>query len=313
MGAWYIQVTMYVKKTQKKYKDRVYTNYLLVEALQTPKGPRQDVFCSLGDLRPRPREKWLELARKVERDLSRQREKIVRRVKRAQDEGRYVAASKRAGAGDLISVHVDGVRTEMHRQAGAVHVGLEFWRRLELDRILTEAKISVRACKLSCAMVMNRLIAPKSELAMPGWIRGAALEDILGEDFSSLSEDSLYRDLDRLYPNRGEIETAVSEVERDLFNLDQTIYLYDLTSTYFEGSAEGNAKGKLGYSRDKRSDCPQVVVGLVINRDGFARAHEVFEGNLQDRKSPGRMLDLLDGRVGLKAGQTVVVDRGDGL
>ena len=311
---------MYVKKTEKKYKDKTYTNYLLVEAVQTPKGPRQEVFCSLGDLRARPREKWLELVRKVERDLSGQRElfpetdkeveRIVRRVKRAPDEGRHVGTDKIADAEDLISVRVDGVRTEMHRRAGAVHVGLAFWRRLKLDRILTEAKISVRACELTCAMVMNRLIAPKSELAMPGWIRETALEDILGEDFSNLSEDSLYRNLDRLYPNRGKIETALSEVERNLFNLDQTVYLYDLTSTYFEGSAKGNAKAKLGYSRDKRPDCPQVVVGLVVDRDGFPRAHEVFEGNLQDRKSLGRMLDLLDRRVGLKAGQTVVVDRG---
>jgi transposase len=311
---------MYVKKTKKKYKDKIYTNYLLVEAVQTPKGPRQEVFCSLGDLRPRPKEEWLELAHKVERDLSGQKglfretdkevEKIVRRAQRAREEGRFVEANKRAAEGDLIRIHVDGVRTEMHRQAGAVHVGLEFWRRLELDRILTEVKISGRACKLTCAMVMNRLITPKSELAMPGWIRETALEDILGEDYSGLSEDSLYRNLDRLYPNRAKIETALSEVERNLFNLDQTVYLYDLTSTYFEGEAKVNAKAKLGYSRDKRPDCPQVVVGLVVNRDGFPRAHEVFEGNIQDRKSLGRMLDLLDQRVGLKVGQTVVVDRG---
>jgi transposase len=311
---------MYVKKTEKKYRDKTYTNYLLVEAVQTPKGPRQEVFCSLGDLRPRPREEWLELARKVERDLSGQKglfketdkevEKIVRRAKRAREEERFVGANKGAAEGDLIRVHVDGVRTEKHRQAGAVHVGLEFWRRLELDRILTEAKISGRACKLTCAMVMNRLIMPKSELATPGWIRETALEDILGEDYSGLSEDSLYRNLDRLYPSRAKIETALSEVERDLFNLDQTVYFYDLTSTYFEGGAKVNGKAKLGYSRDKRPDCPQVVVGLVVNRDGFPRAHEVFEGNLQDRKSLGRMLDLLDQRVGLKVGQTVVVDRG---
>ena len=311
---------MYVKKTKKKYKDKTYTNYLLVEAVQTPKGPRQEVVCSLGDLRPRPRKQWLELAHKIERDLSGQKElfgetdreveKIVRRAKRAREEARAVAANKRVAEGDLVRIHVDGVRTERHRQGGAVHVGLEFWRRLELDRILTDVKINGRACKLTCAMVMNRLIRPKSELAMPGWIRQTALEDILGQDYSGLSEDSLYRNLDRLYPNRGKIETAVSEVERNLFNLDQTVYLYDLTSTYFEGEANGNAKAKLGYSRDKRPDCLQVVVGLVVNRDGFPRAHEVFEGNLQDRKSLGRMLDLLDQRVGLKVGQTVVVDRG---
>jgi transposase len=159
-------------------------------------------------------------------------------------------------------------------------------------------------------MVMNRLIKPKSEHAMPGWIRGTALEDILGRDFSRLSHHTLYRNLDRLHPNREKIESALAEQERDLFNLDRSVLLYDVTSTYFEGQALGNEKAKRGYSRDKRPDCPQVLVGLVINRDGFPLAHEVLEGDRQDRKTLGEMLDLLDKRVGLKPGQTVVVDRG---
>ena len=100
------------------------------------------------------------------------------------------------------------------------------------------------------------------------------------------------------------------EQERDLFQLDPTVYLYDLTSTYFEGQAKRNPKAKRGYSRDKRPDCKQVVVGLVIGREGFPIAHEVFEGNTQDRKTLGRMLDLLKDRVGMPEGSTVVVDRG---
>jgi transposase len=95
-----------------------------------------------------------------------------------------------------------------------------------------------------------------------------------------------------------------------LFNLDRTIYLYDLTSTYFEGQAAANDKAKRGYSRDHRPDCKQVVVGLVVNRDGFPIAHEVFAGNTQDRTTLATMLDLLRTRVGLPESSTVVVDRG---
>jgi transposase len=95
-----------------------------------------------------------------------------------------------------------------------------------------------------------------------------------------------------------------------LFNCDQTVFLYDLTSTYFEGQALRNSKAKRGYSRDHRPDCKQVVVGLVLNGDGFPLAHEVFDGNLQDRVSLKPMLEQLGERVALKAGQTVVVDRG---
>jgi len=95
-----------------------------------------------------------------------------------------------------------------------------------------------------------------------------------------------------------------------LFNLDRTVFLYDLTSTYFEGRAVSNSKAQRGYSRDKRPDGKQVIVGLVVNRDGFPIAHEVFEGNTQDRHTLGKMLDRIDKRVGLKPNQTVVVDRG---
>jgi transposase len=145
---------------------------------------------------------------------------------------------------------------------------------------------------------------------MPDWIRSTALGDILGVDFSSLVDDPLYRNLDRLHPNRAAIESALVERERQLFQLDATVYLYDLTSTYFEGQAKRNPKAKRGYSRDKRPDCKQVVVGLVVGREGFPIAHEIFAGNVQDRQTLGQMLDLLQKRVGLPAGSTVVVDRG---
>jgi transposase len=95
-----------------------------------------------------------------------------------------------------------------------------------------------------------------------------------------------------------------------LFNLDDTVFLYDLTSTYFEGEARANPQAKRGYSRDKRPDCKQVVVGLVLDREGFPKAHEVFDGNTQDRESLDRMLDALEKRTGKRPGTTVIVDRG---
>jgi transposase len=145
---------------------------------------------------------------------------------------------------------------------------------------------------------------------MPDWIRRTAIGDILGADFSTLNEDALYRNLDRLHPNREKIETELAARERTLFNLEDTVYLYDLTSTYFEGQAKGNPQAKRGYSRDQRPDCKQVVVGLVLDRDGFPKAHEVFDGNRQDRSTVSEMLKNLEKRTGHKPGATVVVDRG---
>jgi hypothetical protein len=157
---------------------------------------------------------------------------------------------------------------------------------------------------------LNRLIFPLSEHAMPDWIRRTALGDILQQNFSALEDETLYRNLDRLHPNREAIERELAEREKTLFNLEDSVFLYDLTSTYFEGQAEANPQAKRGYSRDKRPDCKQVVVGLVLDRDGFPKAHEVFDGNLQDRRSLKTMLEALEKRMGKKPGATVIVDRG---
>ena len=159
-------------------------------------------------------------------------------------------------------------------------------------------------------MVLNRLVAPKSEHAMPNWIRSMAIGDLLGVDFAELTDAPLYRNLDRLHPNRVAIEKALAVRERSLFNLDPTIFFYDLTSTYFEGQALANPKARRGYSRDKRPDCKQVVVGLAVGREGFPLAHEVYAGNIQDRQTLPSMLDGLEKRVGAMKGMTVVVDRG---
>ena len=313
---------MFIRKATRKYKDRTYTNYLLVESVHTPKGPRQKVRCALGDLSPRPAEAWLRLAHKVEDALIGQARllesadaevaQIVRQVRQRQARGTPSRRAQLASVADddLVAVHADRVRIERPRTAGPVHVGYEFWKRLGLDEILRGLGFQPRALQLTCAMTLNRLVHPASEHAMPAWIRATALEDIWGVDFESLADDALYRNLDRLHAERVAIEAALVKRERSLFNLEPTVFFYDLTSTYFEGQALANPKAQRGYSRDQRPDCKQVVVGLVIGREGFPIAHEVFAGNVQDRQTLAHMLDLLAKRVGLAPGTTVVVDRG---
>ena len=145
---------------------------------------------------------------------------------------------------------------------------------------------------------------------MPDWIRRTALADLLGTAFDTLVDESLYQTLDRLHPQRALIEQGLADRARTLFNLDESLYLYDLTSTYFEGQCPYNPQAQRGYSRDGRPDCKQVVVGLVLDRDGFPKAHEVFDGNRTDRTTLGDMLHSLEARTGRTGGATVVVDRG---
>jgi len=307
---------MYIRKTTRKVKDKVYENYLLVESVMTPKGPRQRTICSLGHLKPRPRKEWLLLAQKVETALKGQLtfeekepevEEILEKAKAFESQ---VKRPEKDKGDDVVSIHTDKVQMEKAREAGPVHVGYQFWKKLKMDEILKRAGFSEKTRLLTLLMVMNRLISPSSEHKMPNWINSTALSDLLSVDLVSLNDEALYRNLDKLYPKRGIIESLLAEKEKSLFDLDDTIYLYDLTSTYFEGMCLLNPQAKRGYSRDKRFDAKQVLVGLVIDRDGFPKAHEIFSGERKDSTTLTEMLDTLERRVGKREGATVVVDRG---
>jgi hypothetical protein len=144
---------MYIRKSIRPYKGRTYINYVLVESVHTPKGPRQKTICSLGDLGARAREEWLKLAGKIEDALVGQGDlldpddtevaAIVRRLKTRRTQHDAVqseapSSSRRSRRGALIKVDPTRVSTERHREAGPVHVGHQFWQRLELDRILSD-------------------------------------------------------------------------------------------------------------------------------------------------------------------------------
>ncbi len=305
---------MFIKRTTRRVGATTYVNHLLVESVTTSQGPRHRTICSLGSLAPAPAEEWRSLARKLSAALGGQTtlvpdpavETLAQRVRPARRRAHPVPPAGH----DVVAVHTDQVRVEDVREAGPVHVGHQLWHVLTLDSILAEAGLSARARVLTEIMTLNRLVSPVSEHAMPDWIRRTALSDILKTDFATLADDALYRNLDRLHPQRVRVEQALAARERTLFNLDDTLYLYDLTSTYFEGQCLLNPQAQRGYSRDHRPDCKQVVVGLVLDREGFPKAHEVFDGNRQDRTTLDAMLEALEQRTGRHGGATVVIDRG---
>lgn len=305
----YIRDEVFLKATRKTVRGKTYTNHLLVESISTPSGPRHRTICSLGSLEPAPRQYWLALGHKLEAALGGQQSLLPNAevdALRRRIEAQAPSPSRPAP----VSLILDQIEIAEAREAGSVYVGHQMWRRLQLDAILRKAGLNERARRLTEVMTLNRLVAPSSEHAMPDWVRRTALADVLHADFRQLNDEALYRNLDRLHPQRALIEGELAAHEKELFALPESIYLYDLTSTYFEGQALGNEKAKRGYSRDQRPDCKQVVVGLVLDGDGFPKAHEVFDGNRNDSTTVEDMLAALEKRVGKKAGATVTVDRG---
>lgn len=193
---------------------------------------------------------------------------------------------------------------------GPVYVGLETWKALEMEELLREMGLSGRQRMLAAIEVIGRLVEPRSELATSGWVGRTAMADLLGRELEFVNKDALYRVSDRLWERRERIEGHLRGAERDLLGLEETMVLYDLTSTYFEGLLAANPKAQRGYSRDGRGDCKQLVVGMVLDEAGFPKASETWRGNTNDNRTLEGMLELLEKRTGKREGITAVMDRG---
>ncbi len=311
---------MYIRKTHTTANGKTYTNHLLVESVRTPNGPRQRTICSLGSLAGRSADEWLKLAARLQDSLAGQTDlfenpddpQIQQIVQTVQQRKTASAAQGRDSQSPpaIVQVNSDDVTVEDAREAGPAYVGNTIYDRIGIDTILGEHGIESTTRLLVRTMVLNRLIYPGSEHAMPDWVNRSALPDLLQKDFSTLSHTTLYRTMDRLYEKKEGIEEALRTKECELFGLDDTVFFYDLTSHYFEGNCPRNPQAKRGYSRDSRPDCKQVVVGLVVDKDGFAIKHEVFDGNRRDSTTMQDMLKSLGRRGDVLRGATVVVDRG---
>ncbi len=159
--------------------------------------------------------------------------------------------------------------------------------------------------------MLTRLIAQDSDHSIISWLQTVAIEEIVGLDVSRYGYDRFYRISDKLLKHRDYIEENLYQREKDLFSLEDSIFLYDLTNTYFEGVCAKNPKAQYnGNQKEKRTDCPQVVVALVLDGDGFIRRHRIFNGKMTDVKSLDKILIALEDDFKDKPMPTIIFDRG---
>jgi transposase len=219
-----------------------------------------------------------------------------------------------ADAVDSLQVKVSGLELRRPRVFGSCWLGCELWRQLGLhefwDSRLAGSREEVAWEKVLQLLVVNRLLDPGSEFRVHRqWYLSTAMDALLGTDFAVAEKDRLYRCLDRVLEHKQELFVWLRQKWADLFRAEFEVLLYDLTSTYFEGAMEENRKAKYGHSRDKRTDCLQVVIALVITTDGFPLAYEVMDGNTSDRATLRGFLDKIEKTYG-KAKRMWVMDRG---
>jgi transposase len=207
-------------------------------------------------------------------------------------------------------IRVDRVRLERGRTFGDVWLGLLLWKALELDKFFTEALGEGDWSDMAMVLVLARLCEPSSELHIAeDWYRRTALEDLLGIKPEEVYHTRLYRTLDQILPHKRALEIHLKKRLGELFSLDYDLLLYDVTSTYFEGLAALNPMAKRGYSRDRRPECKQVCIALVVTREGFPLGYEVFPGNTVDVTTVEEIVEEMEGRYG-KANRIWVMDRG---
>jgi transposase len=219
-----------------------------------------------------------------------------------------------ADALDSVQVKLSGLELRRPRAFGNCWLACELWQQLGLDEFwqqrLPEAREAVSWEKVLRLLVVNRLLDPGSEFRVHRqWFVDSAMAELLETDFAVAAKDRLYRCLDRVLEHKQELFVWLKRKWADLFHADFEVLLYDLTSTYFEGEMEQNPKAKRGYSRDKRSDCLQLVIALVVTTDGFPLAYEVMNGNTSDRKTLPGFLKKIEDTYG-KARRVWVMDRG---
>jgi transposase len=287
---------MFLRPSFVRKNGRQVAYWRLVESYRTERGPRQRTVAYLGQIDEAGR---LGLRDAIE-------------PCKPSNQGRLFAESETPPR--FVEIDRTRVRVENCRQFGGPWLALELVKQLGLHEFLKRALPAGQAhvpwSLTALILVIARLCDPSSELSIAEhFYRDSALCDLLGVPIDKVDDNRLYRGLDQLLPQKAALETFLKERFGELFAIEYDLLLYDVTSTYFEGQANGNSLAKRGYSRDHRPDCKQVCIGLVVTRCGLPLGYEVFAGNRHDSTTLEEVVETMEARYG-KAQRIWVLDRG---
>jgi hypothetical protein len=294
---------MFLKAHARSKDGKPHRYYSLVESVRTARGPQHRTLSYLGELNGTSEAAWRKAIAVFDGEGSEHQLELF-----ASD------AAELPSGEHVVQVVLERVRWERARDFGEMFLAHQLWKLLELDELLEslmphgdeEVPWPVMAFVLTAA----RLLAPSSELGLEErFYPRTALDDICGVSEAKVNKDRLYRTLDQLLPHKAALEGHLKARLGELFQEPFDILLYDLTSTYFEGLAEGNPAACRGYSRDHRGDCAQIVIGLVVTRRGLPLGYEVFHGNRAEPTTLDAMMAKMEALYG-KASRIWVFDRG---
>ena len=290
---------MFIRPCYRKKNGKSHAYWALVESYRTDRGPRQRVVAYLGQLKDAQR-------RGVKRAAEGNKGSPFRQLQ--------LFGRDNKPEPEWVEVDTANVRVENQLDFGGPWLAMELMRKLRLDKLLE----SVMPCggedipwaKMALVLAISRLCNPSSELFIAEhYYKSTAMPELLGIPAEKIKQQRLYRALDKLLPHKEALEKHLKDRLGSLFDLEYDLLLYDVTSTYFEGQCEANPMAQRGYSRDNRSDCKQVCIGLVVSRCGMPLGYEVFRGNRNDVKTWREIVTTMEARYG-KADRIWCGDRG---
>jgi transposase len=296
---------MFLRSTNRKKDGKEHRYFSIVENRRLPGDKTvQRTVLYLGEINDQQKAEWRKTL-----DVFDEREQCYTSMSLFPDD-REIPAD----AVDSLQVRLSGLELRRPRTFGNCWLACELWHQLGLDEFfqqrMPEGREAVCWEKVLRLLVVNRLLDPGSEFHVHRqWFVDSAMDELLDTDFAVAGKDRLYRCLDRILEHKKDLFVWLKQRWADLFQADFEVLLYDLTSTYFEGEMEQNPKAKRGYSRDKRPDCLQLVIALVVTPDGFPLAYEVMNGNTSERTTLRDFLKKIETAYG-KARRVWVMDRG---
>ena len=301
-------------KTSNAASGEAYHTFRLVASERIDGKVRQRTLLNLGSTFSLAREHWPELCSRIEQILSGQLsltpapseiETLAQRyAARLSNQRVEVTAGSET---DFQEVDVNSLELIRPRSIGVEHVGKAALEWLDFPRILAKAGLNGAQQAAAIGSVIGRMAAPGSELSTWHWLRErSGLDELIDVDFEAMPMMRLYRTSDLLVKHRQTIEEMLFHRIDTLFSLPATVTLYDLTNTYFEGEMAINHKAQRGHSKEKRSDCPLVTLGLVLDGSGFIRRSRMFAGNVVEGTTLAEMLEGLSAPTSAM----VIMDRG---
>lgn len=322
---------MFIREIKKRIttdgKKYDYLQHRLVEAIRTPNGPRQHTVLNLGTLTI-DKDKHKTLANLIEaivtknpqQGLFKQEPELVGLAqhfaeiiirKRLQQQERQNPAQRTQATSWYETIDLNSTTTSAGRTIGAEHIALSQLKELGLFEILQECRFSVEQQHYAAAQICARMVHPSSERETARWLRDdSGLDELLGVDFSRISDHTLHRTADQLLQYKEILEEQLSETTSNLFSLDNSLVLYDLTNSYFESPKRGSAIAAYGKSKEKRTDCPLVTLALIVDGYGFPKRSHVFPGNASEPETLWKILETLDQQDPQAKPRTVIVDAG---